>query len=256
MAFLRFLQLIAYRDWHNQPLFINFNGQMSPEELREADASIAGNRSQLPALVLVTPYDPSGIAFTRHDPPVAVWSRLMLLATESLKLLERQLVDGIGDVLQSFRPPLEHYDVVIHLKRGLVARRLHTFDAPSDKKIRRFDPSEADDPKKKKKTLNLPVIDYEPVDRLLSELRAAHSQRARFFRDTYGGVMIGVVWIDKAWTPQPFKVTGVAGCCLESDGERLVPNVEAICQDFLILGRGLVNSVQTKSFVWQAEETS
>ncbi len=52
--------------------------------------------------------------------------------------------DG-SDLLQSFRPPLDGFDVLIHLKRGLVARRLLALDAHNvDKKVRPM----ASDPKK------------------------------------------------------------------------------------------------------------
>lgn len=254
VAFLRFLQLVASYDWSTQALVINFNSGLSAEELRNAESSVT-TLNPRPTLVLITPYDPSGIAFTRHNkPPLPVWSRLMVLARESLKLLERQLMfepdhENV-DVCQAFRPPLDSYDAVIHLRKGSIARRLYTLDARSDKKLKPFGADQ-----RSRKTL--PVYDYEPVDRLLKELTAAYGDKARFFYDRYGGPLIGVMWIDKAWSgPTEFKVSHVNGCALVAPGttggeKQLAPNLEAICQDFLIMGRGLVSSVHSGSLVWQ-----
>ncbi|XP_057371502.1 nucleolar protein 6-like [Daphnia carinata] len=252
VAFFRFLQLVACYDWSSQPLIINFNNDLTPEEIRDIETSVAAQRSQLKSpLVLVTPYDPSGVAFTRSTPPLPVWSRLMILARESLKLLEQQLmtVDAkTVDVLQAFRPPLDAYNCIIHLNKGAIARRLHTLDGPSDKKVKLHE-------QRPRKTLS--IYDYEPVDRLLSELRAAYADKARFFYDKYGGLLIGVMWIDKAWsTPSEFKVSHVNGSMLVAPSvaggeKRLAPNLEAICQDFLIMGKGLVKSVQTGTLLFQ-----
>jgi U3 small nucleolar RNA-associated protein 22 len=112
VAFFRFLQLVSTYDWTSQPLVIsNFNNDHTPEVIRDIETSVAAQRAQLKSpLVLVTPYDPSGVAFTRSTPPLPVWSRLMVLAQESLKLLlERQLMESdvkTVDVFQAFRPPL------------------------------------------------------------------------------------------------------------------------------------------------------
>lgn len=246
VAFLRFLQLVAHFEWTTQPLVVNFNGDLSADELRDIETAVSAQRAQHKSpLVLVTPYDPSGVAFTRSRPPLPVWSRLMLLAAESLKLLAKQLTGGVGgprsvDVRQVFRPPLDVYDCLIHLTKGSVARRLYTLDNPSWRKVKCHE-------HRPRKTL--PVYDYEPVDRLLAELRTCYGDKARFFYDTYGGLVVGVMWMDKAWSsPGEFKVSHVNGCMLAppltTGGEqRLTPNLEAICQDFLIIGKGLVESV-------------
>ena len=251
VAFLRFLQLVACYDWNAQPLVINFNDGLTAEELRDIDSSISAKRVQHPvSIVLVTPYDHSGVAFTREKPPKPVWSRLMVLAHESLKLLEQQLMSpnqSVVEIGQSFRPPLEVYDALIHLNRAAIGRRLYTLDArPTDKKLHPF----ASDKRTRK---SLPVYDFEPVDCLLKELHISYGDKCRFFYDKYGGKLIGVMWIDKAWNvPSEFRVSHVNGATLVAPSttggdKRLAPNLEAICQDFLIMGRGLVSSVKCGS---------
>ena len=94
MAFLRFLQLVAGHDWRHQPLAVSLNGELDADAVRRAEAKLsdADQQPQLPTLVLPTPYDAAGVALTRHRPTAGVWQRVVLLAAESLKLLQRQLL--------------------------------------------------------------------------------------------------------------------------------------------------------------------
>jgi U3 small nucleolar RNA-associated protein 22 len=183
----------------------------------------------------------------------------MVLANESLKLLEQQLMSPIQskvkEIGQSFRPPLDVYDAVIHLNRAVIARRLYTFDAPVyGKKLRPFFSKDTREYKP------LPVYDFEPVDCLLKELRTCYGDKCRFFYDRYGGSLIGVMWIDKAWSvPSEFRVSHINASTLvapstTSGEKRLAPNLEAICQDFLIIGHGLVNSVKCGSLEMKNSE--
>lgn len=248
-GFLRFLQLVASYDWNNQPLIINFNNDLSLEDQRGIETAILAQRAQLNSpLVLVTPYDPSGVAFTRSKPLLPVWSRLMILAQESLKVLEQQLIKcGTEkiDVCEVFRPHMEVYDCVIHLTRGNVARRLYTLDSHAIWKTKLV----AHRPKK-----ILPIYDFEPVDQLLTELRAAYADKARFFYDKYGGMHIGVMWIEKAWISSDFKVSQINGSMLATSNvageQQLIPNLEAICQDFLTMGKGLISSIKCGTIVY------
>jgi len=256
VAFLRFLQIVSRRDWHNQPLLINFGQTLSSEELKEMDRTLLAKKEHSKAvLVLATPYDHSGTAFTQDKPLAPVWSRLVLLAGESLSVLEKEMMrcHSGAELCQVFLTSVEPYDVVLKLNRGMVARRLYNLEenlTDSRKKIATYTSDGKVHP--------LPVFDYEPVDCFIEELRTAYGDKARFFYDSYGGTSIGVQWIDKAWTPVPFKVSLVNGCSLKAPSganeQRLEPNLMAICQDFLIMGQGLVKKIQSKDFELEASD--
>lgn len=188
-----------------------------------------------------------GTAFTQHKPPAPVWSRLVLLASESLNVLEKEMMrrSSGSELCQVFLTSVEPYDVVLKLNRGMIARRLYNLEenlVDSRKKIANYSGENKVHP--------LPVFDYEPVECFINELRVAYGDKARFFYDGYGGTNIGVQWIDKAWTPAPFKVSHVNGCSLKASSgteeQQLEPNLMAICQDFLIMGRGLVKKIESK----------
>ena len=64
VAFLRFLQIVSRRDWHHQPLLINFGETLSPEELKELDRTLSAKKEHSKAvLILATPYDHSGMFY-------------------------------------------------------------------------------------------------------------------------------------------------------------------------------------------------
>lgn len=191
----------------------------------------------------------SGIAFTQHKPPAPVWAHLVQLAGESLNVFEKEMMrrNSGPELLQIFLTSTEPYDVVLKLYRGMVARRLYNLEenlTDCRKKIAGYSGESKKHP--------LPVFDYEPVECLIEELRTAYGDKARFFHDSYGGTNICVQWIKKAWTPVPFKVSQVNGCSLKAGSgtseQRIEPNLMAICQDFLIMGRGLVKKIEPEYF--------
>ncbi|XP_024076205.1 nucleolar protein 6-like [Terrapene carolina triunguis] len=81
----------------------------------------------------------------------------------------------------------------------------------------------------------------------------AFGDLALFFYDSHGGEVIGVLWKPSSFEPQPFKASNMKGRMMASlSCEELVtvPNVEAILEDFEILGEGLVRSVEARTEKW------
>ena len=67
-----------------------------------------------------------------------------------------------------FRPPLEAYDVLIHLDKRQVSRRYVAVDAGKGDGAPRYVPLEEAGPETKR---NMPVVDYDPTQSYLKELR-------------------------------------------------------------------------------------
>ncbi|KAM6470906.1 nucleolar protein 6 [Liasis olivaceus] len=249
VGFLRFLHLLTTFDWKNSPLLVNLNG-----ELKEADYVAIRNhfmaaRPRLPALFIATPKDQQLSVWTREKPPPQILQRLLVLAQESLRVLDMQLMDPLGtqDVKMVFRPPLDFYDVLIHLNPKQIPRHLEAVDRPVTSFSRGMLKS-----KNTTKILSFPVVDYDPVQCYLQELREAFSDFALFFYDKYGGGVVGVFWKPSAFEPQPFKVSNMKGRMVSklSSEPMVVPNVEAILEDFKILGEGLVKMVEARTEKW------
>lgn len=72
VALLRFLRLLSSTDWHQQPLLLRLNNELTPERQAAAMSRFRTDREKRPAMCLVTPYDERGDAWTRQRPTAAV----------------------------------------------------------------------------------------------------------------------------------------------------------------------------------------
>uniref|UniRef100_A0AAQ5XVI0 Nucleolar protein 6 n=1 Tax=Amphiprion ocellaris TaxID=80972 RepID=A0AAQ5XVI0_AMPOC len=249
VGFLRFLHLLSSFDWKNNPLVVNLNNQLTAADYTEIKNGFMASRESLPVMFIATPKDKKLSMWTRRAPNVQMLQRVMMVAAESLKVLEQQLMDGnqIQDVKVVMRPPLEVYDAVIHLNPKQVPLLSQAVDPPSVTFSRGVMTGSA-----AQSGGSLPVIDYNPVSLYLAELREAFGDLALFFCDPYGGTVIAVLWKPKAFSPVPFKTSQVSARSVKVTGDEAntVPNVEAILEDFQIMGKGLVKSVEARTEKW------
>ncbi|XP_075823608.1 nucleolar protein 6 [Microtus pennsylvanicus] len=247
VGFLRFLYLVSTFDWKNNPLIVNLNSELTAEEQVEIRSSFLAARTQLPVMVIITPQDRRSSVWTQDRPSAQILQQLVILAAEALPVLEKQLMDprGPGDIRTVFRPPLDMYDVLIRLTPRHIPRHRQAVDSPAASFCRGLlsepGPSSL-----------MPVLGYDPPQLYLAELREAFGDLALFFYDQHGGEVIGVLWKPTSFQPQPFKASNVKGRMVVSRGGELVmvPNIEAVLEDFAVLGEGLVQSVEARSERW------
>nr|XP_022330549.1 nucleolar protein 6-like isoform X1 [Crassostrea virginica] len=251
VGFQRFLYLVGHHDWMNSPLMVNLNEEFTAEDLEEIRARFQRERSSRALLFLSTPFDKHSSYWTRHWPTAPILQRLVVLARGSHSLLHSLIQAGAenSDFKQLFRPPLEMYDLIIHLTWKQLPRQHEAVDWEGDHLPlnRKKSVLSTSDPAN---TLqHFPVYDYDPASLYLNELKEMYGDFALFFYDKYGGKYIAVLWKPTAFTPKDFKVSHLAGRTVKTtdSGEgdiTVVPNVEAIIDDFRILGRGLVSNIQ------------
>nr|KAF6434043.1 nucleolar protein 6 [Molossus molossus] len=247
VGFLRFLFLVSTFDWKNNPLIVNLNNELTVEEQAEIRSGFLATRTQFPVMVIITPQDRKNSIWTQDGPSPQILQQLMVLAAEALPILEKQLMDprGPGDIRTVFRPPLDMYDVLIRLSPRHIPRHRQAVDSPAASFCRGLlsEPG----------PLSLmPVLGYDPPQLYLAQLREAYGDLALFFYDQHGGEVIGVLWKPTSFQPHPFKASNTKGRMVVLQGGELVmvPNVEAILEDFAILGEGLVRAVDARSERW------
>ncbi|KAE8292307.1 Nucleolar protein 6 [Larimichthys crocea] len=249
VGFLRFLRLLASFDWRNTPLIVNLNNQLTAVDYTEIKNDFMASRESLPVMFIATPKDKKLSMWTKRAPSVQMLHRVVMLAAESLKVLEHQLMDGgqMQDVRVVMRPPLDAYDVLIHLNPKQVPLLSQAVDPPAVTFSRGIM-----DGNVAHSGGAMPVVDYNPVSLYLAELRDSFGDLALFFCDPYGGTVIAVLWNPKAFIPLPFKTSQVSARSVEVTGEeaKTVPNVEAILEDFRNMGKGLVKSVEARTEKW------
>ncbi|XP_043670065.1 nucleolar protein 6 [Vespula pensylvanica] len=241
VAFLRVLEIFAREYWNTDPVIVNFNDEMSKEEIIEVETLFGKSRDTLPHLFISTPYDQQGSLWTKKAPTVLILNRICLLAQESLKLFEQQLyTKTILDCKALFRSPMSEYDCLIYLKPLLNPRRLQAIDLDEKHPIVEWHPYKPHSLQK------IPIIDFDPVQYFLKELRDGYSEFALFFHDTYGGMVIGVLLKPTALKDNDFKVSNVNCRKLNNDG-KLVLNFSTMIQDFYVLGKDLVRAIEVTS---------
>ncbi|XP_043253264.1 nucleolar protein 6 [Colletes gigas] len=241
VAFLRILEIFARGHWNTDPIIVNFNNEMSSEEIAAVETLFASSRDSLPPLFISTPYDQQKSLWTKKAPTTLILNRITMLARQSLKLFEDQLLtkDAL-DVKPLFRPPFTEYDCLIHLMPHMVPRKLQAIDVSKEYQVLNWHPYKSHSEQK------IPVVGFDPVQCLLKELRDGYSEFALFFHDTYGGTVIGVLLKPTALEVKDFKVSNINCRKCNNDGQ-LVLNIPAMIQDFYVLGKGLIKAIDVQS---------
>ncbi|XP_017876904.1 nucleolar protein 6 [Ceratina calcarata] len=240
VAFLRLLEIFARGHWNTDPIIVNFNSEMSSEEIMSVETLFASSRDSLPPLFISTPYDQQKSIWTKKVSSL-ILNRITMLARQSIKLFQDQLfTNTLLDIRPLFRPPLTEYDCLIYLKSDMVPRKLQAVDVSEMYPILEWHPY------KKHTAQKIPITDFDPVQCFLKDLRNGYDEFALFFHDTYGGTLIGVLLKPQALETKDFKVLNINGRKCNTDG-RLVLNLSAMIQDFYILGNGLVDSIDVRS---------
>ncbi|KAI4467642.1 nucleolar rna-associated protein [Holotrichia oblita] len=88
----------------------------------------------------------------------------------------------------------------------------------------------------------MPVVDFNPVDKYIQELREIYGEYAVFFHDCYGGNVIGILWNKHVLEPRDFKVLHVNAKKLING--KLTINYDVILEDIYNRGYGLIKSIE------------
>ncbi|GJQ76288.1 hypothetical protein Trydic_g2017 [Trypoxylus dichotomus] len=237
VAFLRFLQYLIHFDWKLNPVIVNFNEDISNIELSEIEAQFQQNRNGYPNLYIIIPYDQRKSIFTKFHPSKHILKRIRLLANETYRFLTDAILKWDNfPVKDIFVPNLQGYDVLIYLRDSMnpVSYQNLFLNCQSDKQyIERYD---------KEVSNKIPVIDFNPVEKYIKELREIYGEYAIFFYDPYGGNVIGILWNKQVLDPREFKVLHVNAKKVV-DG-KLIINYDAILEDIYNRGHGIIKSLE------------
>lgn len=151
-----------------------------------------------------------------------------------------------------FRPPLEIYDVIIYLNHEQIANTICAIDYVHKKEV-------LVKSVESNTNVNMPITGFNPAKQYLKVLESSYSPFALFFYDDFGGDIIGVLWKPDIFNERPFKVHHVNGCSISSFSKvssnktlvQVTPNIEAILEDFKILGEGIVEKLDVRATNWK-----
>ncbi|XP_017777485.1 PREDICTED: nucleolar protein 6 [Nicrophorus vespilloides] len=236
VGFIRFLKFISEFDFNMQPVVVNFNDNLTNEQLYEMDGNFQNNRADFRDLHIITPYDEGTSIFTRESPNKDIIRVLQLLAQATYKHLTDCIISQDSFKFKSVLVPnISEYNLIIHLDAKCVLKYLQKIDCTSTNVIK------IEEYKHDART-KIPVVGFDPIQIYLKELRKNYGDFALFFYDSYGGYKIGVLWRKKSLEENDFKILNVPARQIK-DG-KLQLNIAALIEDFKCLGTHCVKSVQ------------
>ncbi|XP_050563748.1 nucleolar protein 6 [Spodoptera frugiperda] len=237
LGLYRAMRLLVDFDWTRDLLVLDFNEDMSREEIMEIEKKLNEvDISSRPAMRIVTSYDGAQAgAWSRAGPDSRVLARTKALARSALDYMDKKFSECADNVLNMFVPSYAGYNVLIHVHRSLVPHCWERVD--SVPALRPVAETFAEDV--------IPAVEFNPVDRFLEELRSAYGEFALFFHDAYGGEVIAVLWKPDVYEDKEFQLTNANALKpVTAKGEtKYRVNIEAIVEDFRILGAGLVRDI-------------
>lgn len=239
-GFLRTLTFVSKWDWQNEPLIVDFNGEMAGPEIEAINLCFEAWRKIDPAMNRVAIFaasnlDPSGITWTEFGPSKVVASHFTSLAKAACGMVKERGMNLEPEAL--FVASVADYDFVIHLdprstrtdrgeQRHSVFKNLHV-QSDQDKSLAGFD----------------------PVQLFLGELRAMYGSNILFFRDELGGSLIAGLWNPQTGL-RPWKVKlaySTKPCVRPGDEDSQVTiNETATLHDIAKLGGDMVLRIEVK----------
>ncbi|KAF1768118.1 hypothetical protein GCK72_008080 [Caenorhabditis remanei] len=233
-SFSRLLTLLCTHPWSSRPLVVDFGLKSWTEEERsKLEEKFIKMRPILPPMVVIHEEDQLGSKFTRENPQGIVLNRLVAVAKEALKLMEKQTTGEKSIDLETslLTENLAPYDAIINLEPAAVVRKKALMERrplPENSKFQH----------------KIPVVELDPVDELVYQLNNSFQSVAMFFYNKYGGHHIGVMF-----KPQEEEVPAkISRCALHKSisDSALRLNRAEILENILILGQGIVGDVELK----------
>lgn len=237
-SFLRFLKFFSEFDWKLQTVSVPFNEENFEKHRPEIESNLQKNREAYSNLYIIMPYDQGLSVFTKEAPSKETLCRVRQLAKESLIYFDNLINNSKENIKEIFEPNLEGYNVLIHLRPLLNPRRHEELLFEKiERRIIVEKYKESDDNK-------IPITGFNPVEKYLKTLRENYGKFAVFFHNSYGGNIIGVLWKPTVFQTYDFKVSNTSAMQLTNN--KLVFNIDAVIEDFFIIGKDLVRTIEKR----------
>lgn len=218
-GFLQTLNFLAKWNWQEEPLIIDFNGEMHSTETEAIRTRLEAWRSLDPAmnrlaLFVATNLDHSGSTWTERNPSKMISARMSALAKAACAVAEAsERAVPLGSL---FVPRMTDYDFIIHLNPELVSGHNHDHGArakrtSSNGKFKNLQPSLRDSEDEG----DMNMRSFRPAQLFLDELESLYSNNNNvivFFYDASADTATADVVVAGLWNPlttqqpRPWKV--------------------------------------------------
>ena len=239
-GFLRTLTFISKWDWQNEPLIVDFSGEMKSPEIETIRLRFEAWRKIDPAMNRVSIFaasnlDANGITWTEMGPAKVVAARFTSLAKAACGMLKEQGTNIEPEAL--FVASMAEYDFVIHLnlrstKNNSREKRQSAFKNLHFRSIQ-----------------NKIVSSLDPVQMFLDELKAMYGSNVLFFSNERRRSLIAGLWNPQTGL-RPWKVNLPYSTQLvvrPGDEESQISiNKAATLHDIARLGGDMVSRIELK----------
>ena len=236
-GFLRTLTFISKWDWQNEPLIVDFNGEMSHREIEAVNLRFEAWRKIDPAMNQVSIFaasnlDPDGFTWTETGPSKVVAARFTSLAKIACGMLKEQ-----GEKLDPealFVASIADYDFVIHLNPTAIRNNGRKTRQSAVKNL--HVQSDRDNN----------IYGSDRVSCFLGELKKMYSNNVLFFSNEYECSLIAGLWnpqtgprswrVNLSYSTRPFAGSGV-------EGSHVDINRAATLHDIARLGGDMISRI-------------
>jgi len=237
-GFLRTLSFLSTFDWRSDPLIMDFNDDMSTQDIDAIKLRFEAWRKIDPAMNRIAMFvasniDPDGTAWTETGPSKVIAAHLTSLAGAAIGLAKEQGVSLQPEAL--FVPSLVNYDFIIHLDT-----KVTSYGQKHQQKQSGFKNLQIQD------GVHKSFVGFEPVQLFITELRSLYGSNVLFFHNRNGGSVIAGLWNPQTG-PRSWKVNiGYSTLPVEGEDERIAINKEATLHDIGRLGGDMISKIESK----------
>ncbi|MDP2438623.1 MAG: hypothetical protein Q8P67_23010, partial [archaeon] len=256
LAFLRFLQLVAFHPWSQEPLLIDSDGiSFSPDSLAAIRTRFdRKNARKRIGMYLATPYDRHcKFACDPEHPSQQILDRFVSYARQALQLipsffsLEPAFLESSSSLLPAdafdrlYQPSYTEFDLVIQLDKhaclgkALTAKQRHRLFG-----MQKYQNLVQGDGRSQL------LVGFDAPAHFLSLLKQRYGKFAMFFVDGHRQSIIGLVWKPKAFMPKTFHPAGSQLMMPIDTLGLLLPNIIEIISEINLLGSGLIKKLIRK----------
>ena len=238
-AFVRTLTSISKWDWRSEPLLVDFNRELSREEVEAINIRFEAWRKIDPgmnriAMFVASSLDRDGVTWTEQGPSKVVAARFTSLARAACEVVKNRGLDVDAQAL--FVPSYADYDFLLHLDPTLMEKgRMQGKKQPAFKNLELLSVEDTS------------LVAFDPIQLFLDELYAICGSNIVFLHDAQKGSVIAGLWNPQTGA-RPWKVNvsySTMPVVQPREEEPMITiNKTAILNDIARLGGDLVSRVE------------
>ena len=240
-GFLRTLSWIASWDWREEPLIVDFNHELSAQNIEDINLKYKAWRKIDPgmnrvAMFIASSLDPDGVTWTEQRPSKVAAARFSRLAVSGNSLAKKQGIHLHAEAL--FAASKTDYDFILYINPNFLHKT--TVEARKPNFFKNLDLQLSE---------TITSAERDPIQAFLVEATELHGSNVLFFHNAHETLFVAGIWnpetenrnwkVHLAYSSMPVLDT-------ESGDMKIAINRVATLHDLARLGGSLVSKIEIK----------